>query len=90
MERLDGVWDVRRTGGLLPPLGGIRKRIDGARGTTTLGPLRMSFEVRGTELHYRRPFEGFVDVLEPAGDDLFHGHATFRGRQFATFDLRRT
>jgi ferritin-like metal-binding protein YciE len=90
MAQLDGVWEVHRTGGLLPPLGGMRKRIGGTRGRTIFGPIRMSFEVRGNELHYRRPFEGFVDVLEPAGDGLFHGRATFHGRAFATFDLRRT
>lgn len=90
MAQLDGVWDVQRTGGLLPPLGGMRKRISGTRGRTIFGPLRMGFEVRGTELHYRSPFEGFVDVLEPAGEGLCHGRATFRGRPFATFDLRRT
>jgi ferritin-like metal-binding protein YciE len=90
MAQLDGVWEVQRTGGLLPPLGGMRKRISGTRGRTIFGPLRMSFEVRGDELHYRSPFEGFVDVLEPVGEGLCHGRATFHGREFATFDLRRT
>ena len=89
MAQLDGVWNVHRTGGLLPPLVGVRKRIAGTRGRTIVGPLRMGFEVRGTELHYRRPFEGFVDVLEPAGDRVFHGRATFHGREFGTFELRR-
>src|SRR6266536_1956514 len=36
---LDGVWDVRRTGGGLPPMLGVRKKISGASGTTKLGPL---------------------------------------------------
>jgi hypothetical protein len=49
----------------------------------------MRFEVRGNELHYRRPFEGFVDVLEPAGDGLCRGRATFHGKQFGASDLRR-
>ena len=34
MAELDGVWDVRRTGGALPPLVGVRKRIQGTRGET--------------------------------------------------------
>jgi ferritin-like metal-binding protein YciE len=89
VAQLDGVWNVERTGGLLPPLAGMRKRIGGTRGVTLVGPARMSFEVRGNELHYRRPFQGFVDVLEPSGDDAFHGRATFMGREFGTFDLRR-
>jgi ferritin-like metal-binding protein YciE len=89
VAQLDGVWDVERTGGLLPPLAGMRKRIGGTRGVTLVGPARMSFDVRGNELHYRRPFHGFVDVLEPSGDDVFHGRATFMGREFGTFDLRR-
>jgi len=86
---LDGVWDVKRLSGLLPPLVGVRKRIDGARGKTTLGLLSASFDVRGGELHYRAPFGGFVDVLEVIDDDHARGRATFRGREFARFELRR-
>ena len=89
MAELDGVWDVRRTGGALPPLVGVRKRIERARGETAVGPLPgVPFSVRGLELHYRRPFAGFVDVLEPDGDG-FRGRATFRGREFGRFELRR-
>jgi hypothetical protein len=89
MTELDGVWDVRRTGGALPPLAGVRKRIHGTRGETTVGPLRgMPFDVRALELHYRRPFRGFVDVLEADGDG-FRGRATFRSREFGRFELRR-
>ena len=36
---LDGDWQVIRTGGFLPPLVGVRKRIEGDRGWTSLGPL---------------------------------------------------
>jgi ferritin-like metal-binding protein YciE len=66
----------------------MRKRITGARGETLVGPLRMPFEVRGTELHYRPPFAGFVDLLEGEGDVL-RGRATFGGTEFAQFELRR-
>ena len=86
---LDGVWDVKRLSGLLPPLGGVRKQIDGTRGKTMLGPLSASFDVRDLELHYRAPFRGFVDVLEVIDDDHVRGRATFRGREFARFELIR-
>jgi hypothetical protein len=86
---LDGVWDVKRLRGFLPPLVGVRKRIDGARGHTVVGPMRVPFDVRDNELHYRAPFWGFVDVLEVVDDDHVHGRATYRGREFARFELRR-
>jgi hypothetical protein len=86
---LDGEWTVKRVGGLLPPLVGMRKRIDGSRGETLVGPLNMGFEVRGNELHYRRPFSGFVDRLEALDANRLRGRATFRGREFGRFELRR-
>ena len=87
MTALDGIWEVRRTGGFLPPLTGVRKRIAGTRGTTRVADVvGVPFDVRGNELHYRAPFAGFVDVLTPAGD-AFHGRATFRGREFGRFEL---
>jgi len=65
-----------------------RKRIRGERGTTQVGSLPgVPFEVRGTELHYRAPFTGFVDALHPAPDGGFEGRATFRGREFGRFRL---
>jgi hypothetical protein len=86
---LEGLWNVRRTGGLLPPLVGVRKRILGARGETAIGPLPgFPFTVDGLRLRYRSPLRGFVDELEPAADG-FRGRATFCGRQFGTFELRR-
>ena len=87
MSALDGVWKVRRTGGALPPLFGMTKRIEGARGTTVLGPLRMPFRVEGLTLRYDRPFRPLVDVLEPDGDG-FRGRATLAGRTYGTFELR--
>jgi hypothetical protein len=86
---LDGEWKVERVGGWLPPLVGVRKRIDGTRGETALGPVPgMPFDVVGRELRYRAPFRGFVDVVEPAADG-FAGRATFRGREFGRFRLTR-
>jgi ferritin-like metal-binding protein YciE len=87
---LDGVWDVRRTGGALPPLAGVRKRISGARGVTVVvrGP-GIPFDVQGHELRYRAPFGFLVDVLEPDGDG-FRGRATAFGRTFGEFELRRS
>jgi len=46
------------------------------------------FDVVGRDLHYRPPFQGFVDELEPAGDHYL-GRATFRGRRFGRFVLTR-
>jgi ferritin-like metal-binding protein YciE len=88
VAELDGVWDVRRLSGVLPPMYGVRKRIGATRGETIVGPVRMSFEVRGNELHYRAPLSGFVDVLEGEGDVL-NGRATFNGKEYARFELRR-
>jgi hypothetical protein len=80
---------VIRTGGALPPLLTVRKEIDGARGVTRVGPLPgVPFEVDGLNLRYRSPFSAFVDELEPVGGG-FYGRATFRGREFGRFMLRR-
>jgi ferritin-like metal-binding protein YciE len=88
MGELDGVWNVERVSGALPPLVGVRKRIRGERGETQLGSLPGApFDVRGNELHYRAPFTGFVDVLEPDGDGVYAGRATFRGREVGRFRL---
>ncbi|MDX6489618.1 MAG: uncharacterized protein QOK13_2233 [Gaiellaceae bacterium] len=88
MADLDGMWNVERIGGVLPPMKGVRKRIEGNRGVTLAGPVRMRFEVRGLELRYRAPFAGLVDLLEPDGDG-YRGRATFLGREFGRFQLRR-
>ncbi len=89
MSQLDGVWNVKRLGGLLPPLVGVRKRIHGTSGETAVGPLPgVLFDVVGLDLHYRTPFRGFVDELAPDGD-RYLGRATFRGRTFGRFALER-
>jgi hypothetical protein len=89
VAELDGIWDVERRGGFLPPLVGVRKRISGGRGETQVGPLPgVPFDVVGRELRYRAPFTGFVDVVEPDARG-FSGRATFRGRTFGRFVLRR-
>jgi hypothetical protein len=89
MGELDGLWRVERTGGLLPPLPGVRKRISNDRGETRVGFLPgVPFDLVGRELRYRGPFAGFVDVVEPDGEG-FRGRATFRGRTFGGFVLRR-
>ena len=89
VRELDGDWNVERRGGLLPPLVGVWKRIHGISGETKCGPLPGApFDVSGLSLHYRAPFRGFVDELEPDGDG-FRGRATFRGREFGRFALTR-
>ena len=89
MGPLDGTWRVERRSGALPPLVGVRKRISGTSGETLVGPLRMGFDVHGLELRYRSPFTAFVDVVELVDDRTARGRATFRGREFALFDLLR-
>ena len=88
MSELDGMWDVKRTGGLLPPLLGIRKQIHETHGKTLLpgGIIGVPFDVVGLELHYRAPFAGVVDILVPHGDG-FSGRATYRRRTFGRFEL---
>jgi hypothetical protein len=81
VPELDGKWEV-------VPMPGVRKRIEGDRGWTLVGPLRVPFDVRGLELHYRFPFAGLVDVLEPEGDG-YRGRATLFGREVGRFRLRR-
>ena len=89
MGELDGTWNVRRVSGLLPPLAGVHKRIHGSSGETRVGPLvGVPFDVVGRDLHYRAPFQGFVDELEPAGS-VYLGKATFRGRVFGRFAMER-
>ncbi|MGZ4359462.1 MAG: YciE/YciF ferroxidase family protein [Gaiellaceae bacterium] len=89
MGELDGIWRVERRGGLLPPLRGVSKRISGERGETRISGLPgASFRVEGLSLHYEGPLEGFVDELERR-DGGYEGRATFRGRSFGRFALRR-
>ena len=89
MGELDGVWQVERTGGALPPLYGCMKRINGTRGVTVFGPSPgLPFEVRGLELHYQGPFALLVDRLEPHEGD-YSGRATLLGREFGQFRMRR-
>jgi ferritin-like metal-binding protein YciE len=89
VSELDGVWNVRRRGGVLPPMVGVRKRISGTSGETKVGRLPGApFDVVGLALHYRAPFGGFVDELEPDATG-FRGRSTFRGRELGTFELRR-
>ena len=89
MAELDGHWNVRRLGGLLPPLLGVHKVIRGATGETKVGRLPGApFDVVGLSLRYRAPFRGFVDELERSGNGYL-GRATFRGREFGRFALER-
>ena len=88
MGELDGVWTVKRTGGALPPLVGVSKRIGGGSGETRVaGAVGIPFDVDGLTLRYRFPLTGFVDVLEPDGDG-FKGRATLFGVEYGRFELR--
>ncbi|MDQ3066815.1 MAG: hypothetical protein M3R12_06645 [Actinomycetota bacterium] len=89
MDELDGEWEVRRVSGMLPPLYGVRKRINGGTGETMLGPLNSPFDVVGRELRYRGfVTRGLVDEVEPDGDG-WRGIARYRGRPIGRFAMRR-
>jgi hypothetical protein len=85
---LDGSWDVRRVSGLLPPLVGVSKRIDGTSGRTLVGPVGLPFDVVGSELRYRRPFGLVIDRLEQDGGG-FVGTTVVAGREVGRFRLVR-
>jgi hypothetical protein len=92
MGELDGIWKVERVSGALPPRLAMRKRICGRRGSTQIGslpgvPFEIRFDVRCAELHYRAPFAGFVDIVEPESEGVCEGRATFLGREFGRFRL---
>jgi hypothetical protein len=86
MGELDGEWNVRRVSGLLPPLYGVHKHIEGAQGATVLGPAKASFDVVGRELRYRGFWTGLVDVVEPEGTG-WRGVARYRGRVLGRFAM---
>ena len=86
MSELDGAWTVRRVGGALPPMAGVRKHIDGETGYTEFGGIRLPFRVEGRRLVYRGL--PLVDELEPDGHG-FSGRATLAGREYGRFVLRR-
>lgn len=89
MDDLDGIWEVERVGGALPPLAGVRKSIGGGRGETRLGPLPgVPFDVDGASLRYRWPFSFWVDVLDGEGD-VRHGTATAVGLTLGRFRMTR-
>ena len=92
MGELDGEWEVRRVSGLLPPLYGVRKRIEGEAGVTmlALGFLGAPFDVVGRELRYRGALSrGLVDTVEPGEDGWWDGVADYRGRRLGRFAMRR-
>jgi hypothetical protein len=90
MSELDGEWEVRRVSGLLPPLYGVRKRIEAGSGETMLGPLHSPFAVVGRELRYRGLLtRGLVDSVEPGKDGWWDGVARYRGRRLGRFAMRR-
>jgi len=90
VPELDGAWNVERVSGALPPMYRVRKRIEGGRGETRVGPLPgMPFDVVGLTLRYRFP-PGLVDHLEPAGTGVYDGRATVFGRELGRFRMTRT
>jgi hypothetical protein len=87
-NELEGVWDVHRTGGALPPMRGlVRKRIESGRGWTIALGVRLPFVVDGLSLRYT---VGLVDELVPTGPGSYDGTTKLFGRTVGTFRLTRT
>lgn len=92
MDGLEGRYRVERTGGLLPPLRGVTKRVAGETGSTRVAevvgwPFRLERGGDGLRLVYRTPLGFLVDELHPRGDGVWLGRATAAGRQYGTFRL---
>ena len=90
---LDGDWRVERTGGLLPPLVGVWKRIEGDRGETRLGPLRYPLRVvhrgGGLALVYGPPFSALLDEVRQESPHLWLGRTLVGGRPVGRFRMAR-
>ena len=83
MDRIDG---------LLPPMAGIWKRIQGDSGETRIGPLpvwsfRCEQKEEGVALIYHRPFSGVVDELRPEPDGSWLGRSTLLGLELGKFRM---
>lgn len=94
MGILDGEWDVRRTGGLLPPLVAITKTIRGAAGVSRVAGVPVArFDVTegadATRLVYRAPFRGIVDEIRP-GPGGADGRMLVAGRPTGSFRMTRS
>ena len=94
MNLPDGYWRVERTGGLLPPMIGVYKRVRGERGETWFGPLlRWPFGLEDraecVALTYDPPFSPWVDEIRAETTDLWVGTATLGGRPVGSFRMVR-
>ena len=92
MDQLDGRWDLRRTGGLLPPLRLLHKRIQGDRGDTQLfGPARVPFDVRegdGGRAELVYPLGLLRDRVVPDGEGGWTGESRLLGFRVGRFRMR--
>jgi hypothetical protein len=88
----DGAYGLRRTGGLLPPLGLVRKEVAGAAGATIVaGRVRLPFRLQDRGDHvllvYRGPLGVLRDRLRSRGDGSWDGEATVAGRRYGRFTM---
>ena len=91
---LEGLWQVERAGGLLPPMVGVLKRIEGAQGETRIGSLiGWAFSVKprgeGFAMVYRPPFSAFVDEVRAGPADSWVGSSLLKGRELGRFRMWR-
>jgi ferritin-like metal-binding protein YciE len=94
VKDLEGDWRVRRKGGLLPPMIGVRKRISGARGETRIGPLpgwplRVERREGRIALIYGPPFSALVDEVWEGAQGSWLGRSTLAGRELGRFRMHR-
>lgn len=95
MNLPDGFWRIERTGGFLPPMIGVRKRVRGKRGDTRVGslarwPFRLEACTGSVELTYDPPLSFWVDELRPGeSEDVWLGLATLGGHPIGSFRMVR-
>lgn len=92
MRSIEGEWKVERLNGLLPPMVGVWKRIQGDSGETRTGPVpvwpfRCERREREVALVYRWPFSGLVDEVRPEPDGSWTGRSTLLGLELGTFRM---
>jgi ferritin-like metal-binding protein YciE len=94
VKDLEGDWRVRRLGGLLPPMIGVRKRIRGDRGETRIGllpgwPLRVERREGRVAMIYGPPFSALVDEVWAGAHGSWLGRSTLAGRELGRFRMHR-
>ena len=91
---LDGLWRVERAGGLMPPMVGVWKRIEGRSGETRVGlvigwPFDVERLPEGFAMVYRPPFSAIADEVRVGPAGSWVGRSVVGGRELGRFRMRR-